>query len=126
MRTLQDQLDEREQLAPTPLPVVVAHDPSAKRKVFVIHGYDEAALQSVACFLEKVELEPIVLKEQPDRGLTVIERFVEYAGQAKFAVILLTPDDLGGATASSTQQERARQNAGRCWLHTLEAELRQI
>jgi predicted nucleotide-binding protein len=109
IRSLQDQLEEHEQSASAPF-TTRPSDASVRKKIFVVHGHDEAALQAVARFLERIELEPIVLKEQPDRGLTIIEKFVEYAGHAGFAVILLTPDDLGGAAASETQQERARQN----------------
>ena len=106
VRLLKDELEEHDNLstAVTPQPR------AARRKIFVVHGHDEAALQSMARFLEHLDLEPIVLKEQPDKGLTVIEKFVEYAGQARFAVVLLTPDDLGGAAAAVMQQDRARQN----------------
>ena len=34
------------------------------RRVFVVHGHDEAAKESVARFLEKVGLQPIILHEQ--------------------------------------------------------------
>jgi predicted nucleotide-binding protein len=79
-------------------------------KVFVVHGHDEAALHSVARFLEQLKLTPIVLREQPDRGRATIEKFEEYAGQVGFAVVLLTPDDLAGSLATSAQSARARQN----------------
>lgn len=49
------------------------------RKVFVVHGHDEAALQTVARFLEQLGLEPIILSEQPDAGRTIIEKFEAYA-----------------------------------------------
>ena len=45
------------------------------KKVFVVHGHEEGAREAVARFLEKVELEAIILKEQPDRGFTMIENF---------------------------------------------------
>jgi predicted nucleotide-binding protein len=79
-------------------------------KVFVVHGHDEGALQTMARFLERVEIEPIVLQEQPDQGFTIIEKFETYAKQVGFAVILLTPDDLGGSASASSQAARARQN----------------
>ena len=70
------------------------------RKVFVVHGHDGAALQTVARFLEQLGLEPIILSEQPDAGRTIIEKFEAYASQVSFAVVLLTPDDLGGPAAA--------------------------
>ena len=51
----------------------------------------------MARFLEKIELEAIILQEQADQGLTIIEKFEAYANQVGFAVVLLTPDDIGGA-----------------------------
>jgi predicted nucleotide-binding protein len=79
-------------------------------KVFVVHGHDEAALHSLARFLEKLELEAIILREQPNEGKTIIEKFEAYAAQVAFAVVLLTPDDVGGAKAAKEPQARTRQN----------------
>lgn len=82
----------------------------SRTKIFLVHGHDRAAQQEAARFLEKLGLEPIILDEQPNAGLTIIEKFEKYAGQAGYAVILLTPDDLGGAKVAVDQRERARQN----------------
>src|SRR5262245_28254415 len=54
------------------------------RKVFVVHGHDGAAREAMARFLEKIELEAIILHEQPDRGLTIIEKFETHASQVRF------------------------------------------
>ena len=47
-------------------------------KVFVVHGHDEAALQTMARFLEKLELEAIVCgsawKKDPVSGLIGVEQ----------------------------------------------------
>jgi predicted nucleotide-binding protein len=84
--------------------------PKDQTKVFVVHGHDEGALQATARFLETIGLKAIVLREQPDQGRTVIEKFEACAAEIGFAVALLTPDDLGGAAADETQKSRARQN----------------
>jgi predicted nucleotide-binding protein len=89
---------------------VRATAPLAANKVFVVHGHDEAALQAVARFLEQIGLEAIVLREQPDRGRTIIEKFQECAGHVGFAVVLLTPDDVAGTVAAPASALRARQN----------------
>ena len=81
-----------------------------RSKVFVVHGHDEGASEGVARFLEKIGLDAIVLREQPDRGRTVIEKFEACARKVGFAVVLLTPDDLGGAASTADQMARARQN----------------
>ncbi|HVJ54131.1 MAG TPA: nucleotide-binding protein [Aliidongia sp.] len=80
------------------------------RKVFVVHGHDEAARLSVARFLEKIGLEAIILSEQPDQGRTIIEKFEECVADVGFAVVLLTPDDLGGVATAPVTGSRARQN----------------
>jgi predicted nucleotide-binding protein len=80
------------------------------KNVFIVHGHDEAALHELARFLDRIALKPIVLKEQPDQGRTIIEKFTELAGDVAFAVVLMTPDDLGGLATSSEQVSRARQN----------------
>ena len=63
-------------------------------KIFIVRGHDEAAQAVVSRFLEKLKLEPIILREQPNQGRTIIEKFEDYA-DVGFAVILLTPDDVG-------------------------------
>jgi predicted nucleotide-binding protein len=82
---------------------------SDSRKVFLVHGHDDAVKQSVARFLEKLDLEPIILHEQPNKGQTVIEKF-ETNSDVRFAVVLLTPDDEGRATTARDLKPRARQN----------------
>jgi predicted nucleotide-binding protein len=87
-----------------------ASKPKHRSKVFVVHGHDEGALQAMARFLEKIGLDAIVLRERPDRGLTVIEKFEASANEVGFAVVLLTPDDVGGLASVTEQATRARQN----------------
>lgn len=80
------------------------------RKVFVVHGHDEGAKEAVARFLSKLQLEPIILHEQPNQGHTVIEKF-ERNAEVDFAVVLLTPDDVGYPAGSPDNlKPRARQN----------------
>jgi predicted nucleotide-binding protein len=80
------------------------------RRVFVVHGHDEEAKQSAARCLEKLDLEAVILHEQPNQGRTIIEKFEDYA-DVGFAVVLLTPDDLGAAKADASDlKSRARQN----------------
>ena len=50
------------------------------------------------------------MHEQPSSGLTIIEK-LESNSSVGFAVVLLTPDDIGGiATSPNDLQKRARQN----------------
>ena len=78
-------------------------------QVFVIHGRDHGTRDTVTRFLESLELEAVILQEQPDQGRTIIEKF-EQCAQGNFAVALFTPDDVGGFD-NDDLQPRARQNA---------------
>jgi len=80
-------------------------------KVFVVHGRDETARETVARFLEKLGLTAVVLHEQPNSGRTIIEKFEDYS-EVTFAVVLLTPDDVGGLGGAPPEGllPRARQN----------------
>ncbi len=80
------------------------------RRIFLVHGHDEESKQTVARFLEQLKLEPIILHEQPNEGRTIIEKFEKNA-DVEFAVVLLTPDDLGyPKTEPDEARPRARQN----------------
>lgn len=80
-------------------------------KVFVVHGHDDAARESVARFLERLGLEAVILHEQASGGRTIIEKLEHYS-DVDFALVLLTPDDVGGVKTATPQnlRPRARQN----------------
>lgn len=79
------------------------------RRVFIVHGHDESLKHQVARMLQRLKLQPVILAEQPNNGRTLIEKFEQHAEDVAFAIVLLTPDDVGGARDSS-QRPRARQN----------------
>jgi predicted nucleotide-binding protein len=82
----------------------------ANNKVFVVHGQDSGTKETVARFLSKIGLEPIILHEQASKGNTIIEKFEEYA-DVSYAIALLTPDDVGcPSTDIDNLNPRARQN----------------
>ena len=82
----------------------------SSRKVFVVHGHDNEIKQTVARFLEKLGLEAVILHEKCNKGLTIIEKFEQNADVA-YAVVLMTPDDVGAAKADAKDlNARARQN----------------
>lgn len=92
-------------------PMVLATSKSVdSKKVFVVHGREDSTKQTVARFLERIGLEPVILHEQPNSGLTVPEKLEAFSAVG-FAVILLTPDDVGGlASEPDKLKPRARQN----------------
>jgi predicted nucleotide-binding protein len=83
---------------------------SLGQDVFIVHGHDEAAKEAVSRFIEKLGFKAIVLHEQPNAGRTIIEKFEDYSNVG-FAVVLLTPDDVGAARDEAVNgKPRARQN----------------
>jgi len=79
--------------------------------VFIVHGHDDGAVSKVARFLEKCKIDYTILSEQLSQGMTVIEKFEEYALKAGFAIILMTPDDIGYPKDEEDQKRfRPRQN----------------
>jgi predicted nucleotide-binding protein len=95
------EVQEPQDLAPTA-------SPALSRRVFVVHGHDDGARETVARFLEKIDFEPIILHEQASRNRTVIEK-IEAHREVGFAVVLLTPDD-EGCVKGGKPEPRARQN----------------
>ena len=80
------------------------------KEVFIVHGRDNEAKETIARFLEQLELIPIILHEQSSQGSTVIEKFERHA-QPAFTVVLLTPDDVGALQGEENNlKPRARQN----------------
>ena len=89
----------------------VARKPVIGHRIFLVHGHDEGVLHEIARFLEKLKRDVIVLREQPNQGKTIIEKFESYS-DVGFAIVLLTADDRGGTRELpyEKQQLRARQN----------------
>lgn len=79
--------------------------------IFIVHGHDDATKEKVARFIEKLNLDAIILHEKVNKGHTIIEKFEEYSKQANFAIVLFTPDDIGYPLEDETHSKpRARQN----------------
>jgi hypothetical protein len=79
-------------------------------KVFIVHGHAEEPKKAVATFLRALQLEVVILHEKANEGQTIIEKFEKHS-DVGFAVVLLTPDDVGASALQPEQtQRRARQN----------------
>jgi predicted nucleotide-binding protein len=79
------------------------------KNIFIVHGHDEESKLTLSNLLYDLGLKPLVLHDMPNQGRTIIEKFERNAGLAKYAFILLTPDDIGGKNAQNLNS-RARQN----------------
>lgn len=89
----------------------VKRDQQGGNTVFIVHGRDDAARQATERFLLDVTgVRPVVLRDQPNSGRTIIEKFEDETEAIGFAVVLLTGDDEGGVRGESARQRRARQN----------------
>jgi predicted nucleotide-binding protein len=101
------------QVAPTEANEVASTP--ANNKVFLVHGHDHGARETVARFIEKLGLDPIILDEQASTGRTIIEK-LEGHSDVGFAVVLMTHDDEGrslqekAASPRGKPNPRARQN----------------
>jgi len=80
--------------------------------VFIVHGHDDRMRLEIKRFVETLRLKAVVLQDAPDRGMTILEKLEHYVQKAKFAVILLSPDDDGYSKRDGEKalQSRARQN----------------
>ncbi len=84
---------------------------SLDREVFIVHGRDEGAKESVKGFIKDLDLVPIILHEQPNAGRTIIEKLEDESIIVSFAIVLLTPDDIGYPKDRTNESKpRARQN----------------
>ncbi|MCW2265876.1 putative nucleotide-binding protein [Gluconobacter cerinus] len=86
---------------------VVAHKDN--KSVFIVHGRDGEARESVARFISNLGLVPVILHEQENLGKTIIEKFEEHS-VCGFAIVLYTACDEGGLIGSKNLKYRARQN----------------
>ncbi|MGO8702623.1 MAG: TIR domain-containing protein [Candidatus Brocadiia bacterium] len=104
---------QRQSAGPAEAAVVPKQDSdrtAATRALFIVHGHDQALLQQVARFVEKLDIKPVILFEVPGKGQTVIEK-LESNSDVPFAIVLLTPDDIGRAAKKGDElHPRARQN----------------
>jgi hypothetical protein len=77
------------------------------RKVFVIHGHNEAHHRELVELLQGFGVEPVVLVDQVGGGaVTVMEKFEQRATPCSFAIALFTPDDLVVKDGEESAQPR--------------------
>ena len=79
---------------------------------FIVHGHDEVCLMELKDYLQNILKwqEPIILREQPSQGKTIIEKFEEQSSRVDCVFVLLTPDDIGKKFLTDDDKRRARQN----------------
>jgi CheY-like chemotaxis protein len=76
--------------------VGILEPPPPPPTVFIVHGRDRTTLSDVKRFLKKHGVKKVVvLAEKPNRGGTLLQKFVYYGKKADIAIVILTPDDRG-------------------------------
>lgn len=84
-----------------------------KPRCFIVHGRDSAALFDLKAYIMDTLRfgAPIVLREQPCEGRTIIEKFESDSERADLVFVLLTPDEVAFCRDEPDRQSlRARQN----------------
>jgi len=109
IKALKADLEDLPPVATAPAPKAPkARSIAHQSRVFLVHGHDEAVRETVARFLEKLGIQVIILHEQANGGRTIIEK-IEHNSDVGMAIVLLTPDDVGGKSGGQ-MQPRVRQN----------------
>jgi predicted nucleotide-binding protein len=87
--------------------------PKPTPRAFIVHGHDDEALLQLKDYLQNTLKwqEPIVLRDQPSGGKTIIEKFENVSGRVDFVFVLLTPDDqVLTSDMTNAEKRRSRQN----------------
>jgi predicted nucleotide-binding protein len=81
-------------------------------RALIIHGHDERNMLALKDLLHsKLQLpEPVIMAQQMVPGASLPEKFERLAASMGFAVALLTPDDVGRASAGVELKPRPRQS----------------
>jgi hypothetical protein len=84
------------------------------RQVFLVHGRDEKSKDAVAALLERAGPHPVtILNERPSDRRMLVEHPEERTADSRYAIILLTADDVAGKRLDSGREPhfslRARQ-----------------
>ncbi|WOV92177.1 MAG: nucleotide-binding protein [Candidatus Zeuxoniibacter abyssi] len=82
---------------------------NSSKEIFIVHGHDEEMKATTARVISSLGLKPIILHEQLNKGQTTIEKF-ETNANVQFAIILLSPDDVGRSVKEDELKPRGRQN----------------
>jgi predicted nucleotide-binding protein len=66
---------------------------SASKNIFIVHGREYEPVKELKTILIELELNPIILHEQPSASRTIVEKLEKHS-DVGYAFVILTPDDL--------------------------------
>jgi len=76
---------------------------STDTEIFIVHGHNEKIKDELEDFLITLGLKPIILHKQPRSSRTIMENVEHYSKSVRFAIILLTADDVGSPTSPANR-----------------------
>lgn len=80
------------------------------KKIFIVHGRNEAIRDKVEAFVRRIGLEPVILCQEASRGQSILEKIISHS-DVGFALVLYTGCDEGRLRGSKeVYKPRARQN----------------
>ena len=87
-------------------------DDGGQRRCFIVHGHDDRTMNEIREFVIHTLgfPPPVVLREAPGGGLTILEKFEKYGQRSNLVFVLLTGDDPVMNTQGTRIGSRARQN----------------
>ncbi len=86
---------------------------SRRLKAFIVHGHNESTLTDLLGIIGADDRfdSPVVLRDRPNLGRTIVEKFEDEAEQVDLVFVLLTPDDIAYSKRTPNQERRrSRQN----------------
>ena len=79
------------------------------KKIFIVHGHNIDVRNNIENFCRRIGLEPIILAEQANEGMTIFEKIEKYS-DVSYAIVLYTSCDEGRVKGMAELHDRARQN----------------
>jgi CheY-like chemotaxis protein len=89
------------------------HRCASRPRTFIVHGHDEQTMQAVKQYVTGTLgfPAPVVLRDEPAYGRTIIEKLESYTHAIDLVFVLLTPDDqVLSSRAGPAEMSRSRQN----------------
>ncbi len=84
-------------------------DKTASKRVFIVHGREETSKGELKEFLININLEPVILHEQLNNGMTIIEKIEKYS-DVSYGIVIYTGCDSVALNNTNDYKKRARQN----------------
>jgi predicted nucleotide-binding protein len=82
-------------------------DPAkAANSIFLVHGHDHGFRDEVSRYLQTLGIRSVILSQVAGGSQSLLLKFQTHAAQAKFAIVLLSPDDVGASRRQYENGER--------------------